>query len=157
MALFVSTFINRVDRKGRVSVPASFRTILTKQSFQGIVVYPSFITDCIEGCGMDFLEDLAASAAATFNVFSTQQTDFNTLVFQKCRQLPWDPEGRVMLPEDILDHARITELAAFVGNSHTFQIWEPEALKAHQAEATVRVRENPPQLMLRSTRGPGVQ
>ena len=106
---------------------------------------------------MDYLEDLAASAAATFNVFSTQQTDFNTLIFQKCRQLPWDPEGRVMLPEDILAHARITDLAAFVGNSHTFQIWEPEALKTHHAEATARVRENPPQLMLRSPRQTGVQ
>ncbi len=149
MALFVSTFINKVDRKGRVSVPASFRSALSAQPFAGIVVYPSFTSAAIEGCGTAFLEDLAASAEASFDLFSPEQDDLNTLIFASSHQLAWDPEGRVVLPEEILAHAHITEQAAFVGKGRTFQIWEPDALKAHQAEARERALKNRPQLVLR--------
>ena len=149
MALFVSTFTNKVDRKGRVSVPASFRAALSTQVFQGIVVYPSFIGAAIEGCGMDFLEDVAAASSTTFDLFSAEQDDLNTLIFSSSHQLAWDPEGRVVLPEEILAHAGIGELAAFVGKGRSFQIWEPEALKAHTAEARARALANRPQLTLR--------
>lgn len=154
MALFVSTFINKVDRKGRVSVPATFRAALASQTFQGIVIYPSFTTAAVEGCGMDFMEDLAASASESFDLFSTEQDDINTLIFSSSHQLAWDPEGRVVLPEDILAHANIAEQAAFVGKGRTFQIWEPEALKAHQAEARARALANRPHLSLKKPGAP---
>ncbi|HLN25814.1 MAG TPA: division/cell wall cluster transcriptional repressor MraZ [Patescibacteria group bacterium] len=149
MALFVSTYTNKVDKKGRVSVPASFRAALSHQSFQGIVVYPSFTSAAVEGCGTDFLEELAAATSASFDLFSTEQDDLNTLIFSSSHQLSWDPEGRVVLPEDVMTHAAITEQAAFVGKGRTFQIWEPEALKAHTAEARARAMANRPQLILR--------
>ncbi|HIJ39173.1 MAG TPA: division/cell wall cluster transcriptional repressor MraZ [Rhodospirillaceae bacterium] len=149
MALFVSTFVNKVDSKGRVSVPAPFRAALTQQSFGGIVVYPSFTQAAIEGCGTDFLEDLANSASASFDLFSAEQNDLNTLIFSSSHQLAWDPTGRVQIPEDVLAHAQITEQAAFVGMGRTFQIWEPGALKIHQAEARSRALKNRPQLILR--------
>jgi len=149
MALFVSTYTNKVDKKGRVSVPASFRAALSQQSVQGIVVYPSFTSAAVEGCGIDFLEELAAATAANYDMFSPEQDDLNTLIFSSSHQLAWDPEGRVVLPEEVLAHAAITEQAAFVGKGRTFQIWEPEALKFHTAEARARAMANRPQLNLR--------
>lgn len=148
MALFVSTFINKVDRKGRVSVPASFRAALASQMPQGIVVYPSFTAAAIEGCGNDHLEKLADSTTAAFDLFSPEQEEINSLIFGSSYQLTWDPEGRVVLPEDILAHANITDLAAFFGKGHTFQIWEPEALKTYKEELRVRALEKRPQIAL---------
>lgn len=153
MALFVSTFSNKVDKKGRVSVPASFRAALASQTFQGIVIYPSFTTAAVEGCGMDFMEELAASASENFDLFSPEQDDLNTLIFSTSHQLAFDPEGRVVLPEEIIAHANITEQAAFVGMGRKFQIWEPEALKIHQAEARARALANRPQLSLKKPGG----
>jgi MraZ protein len=153
MALFVSTIINKVDRKGRVSVPAPFRANFAGQSFQGIVVYPSFTSAAVEGCGTDFLEDIAAATTTSYNLFSPEQDDLNTLIFSSSHQLAWDPEGRVVLPEEILAHANITEFAAFVGMGKTFRIWEPEALKAFQAEARARAMAQRPQLPLRRPEG----
>jgi MraZ protein len=153
MALFVSTFTNKVDRKGRVSVPASFRAALSNQMPQGIVVYPSFTFAAIEGCGNDFLEQLADSTTAAFDLFSPEQDDLNTLIFSSSHQLTWDPEGRVILPEEILAHANITEQAAFVGKGRTFQIWEPEALKKHTAETRARAVEKRLQMALRAPVG----
>ncbi len=55
MAVFIGTFENKVDRKGRVSVPAQFRQTLAAQSFQGIVAFRSYRADAIEACGFDFM------------------------------------------------------------------------------------------------------
>src|ERR1039458_3725647 len=116
MGLFVSTHINKVDRKGRVSVPSSFRATLAEQAYPGIVVYPSFKQDAVyEGCSLDYLERLAAAASKQYDVFSPEQDDLNTLIYSESHQLSWDPEGRVILPEVLLSHVGITEQVAFVG------------------------------------------
>ncbi|MCH7544649.1 MAG: MraZ N-terminal domain containing protein, partial [Proteobacteria bacterium] len=59
--LFLSTFINKVDRKGRVSVPAPFRASLAGQVFNGIVAFRSYRQAAIEGCGIDRMERLSDS------------------------------------------------------------------------------------------------
>lgn len=146
MALFVSTFINKVDKKGRVSVPASFRATLVGQPVQGIVLFPSFTAPAAEGCAPEFLEELAANTTAAFNMFSEEQDDIATLVFSSSHQLSWDTEGRVLLPEAILACANIGEAAAFVGKGRTFQIWEPEAYKAREAEVRARALAKRPQV-----------
>ena len=42
--MFLSTYVNKVDRKGRVSVPATFRASLAAetQRFPGVIVFPSY-------------------------------------------------------------------------------------------------------------------
>ena len=45
-----------------------------------------------------------------------------------------------MLPEQLCQHAGITENAAFVGLGRTFQIWEPQRFEKHQQEMRERAR-----------------
>lgn len=148
MGLFLSTFMNKVDKKGRVSVPASFRASLAQLPFQGIVAYRSFTTPCIEGCGIDFMERLSESTQE-FDAFSTEQESITSLIFADARQLAWDPEGRIVLPEDVIAHAGIGEACAFVGKGKTFQIWEPSAYKAVEAEIRARALQTRPTLPLK--------
>jgi len=147
MRLFLSTFINKVDKKGRVSVPATFRAALSDQPFAGIVAYRSFAAPCVEGCGLDFLQRLS-EGAQQFDAFSSEQDDIASLIFADSRQLSWDPEGRVLLPEDLLAHAGISESAAFVGKGATFQVWEPEAYRAVDAEIRARALKSRPTVPL---------
>lgn len=148
MALFTGTHINRVDRKGRVSVPASFRTSLGKEDTAGIALFASFTQKAIEGCGTNLLDALADRALANYSFYAGSVDNLATHIFEVTEQLAWDPEGRVMLPDDFLTHAGITDHAAFVGKGRFFQIWEPEALKAQRAADAARIAANPPQLML---------
>ena len=148
MALFLSTFVNKVDKKGRVSVPSTFRAALTGQAFQGVVAYRSFTSACIEGCGMDFMERLS-DGAQSLDAFSSEQENLSALIFADARQLAWDPEGRIALPLDIMEHAGITETVAFVGKGQTFQIWQPEAYKLVEAEIRARALQSRPTLPLR--------
>ena len=56
---------------------------------------------------------------------------------------PVDPEGRIILPEILTEHAPITESAAFVGWAR-FQIWEPTRFAEHQATLRERARRQGP-------------
>lgn len=150
MTLFVSTIVNKVDRKGRVSVPAQWRAALASQSFAGVVCFPSFTHGCLEGMGMDRLEKMAESLDR-LDMFSVEQDDMTQLIFAAARQLSFDTEGRILLPEDFLAHAGISESAAFVGRGRTFQIWEPDAQRAAMADSMRRASATRPTLKMTQT------
>ncbi|HWK45999.1 MAG TPA: division/cell wall cluster transcriptional repressor MraZ [Stellaceae bacterium] len=138
MALFLSTIVNKVDRKGRVSVPAPFRSALAGQSFNGIVAFRSFKLDAIECRDMATMEEMAARLD-TLEQFSEDYDSLATL-FADSQQLGFDGEGRIMLSQDLIAHAGIGESAAFVGLGSTFQIWEPVAFERHKQAQRERAR-----------------
>jgi MraZ protein len=138
LALFLSTFVNKVDRKGRVSVPATFRAALSGQSFSGIVAFRSFKTSAVDCSGIDRMEEMSARLES-LEQFS-EDYDNLALLFADAQQLPFDGEGRIVLPEALAEHAGITDSAAFVGLGRTFQIWEPESYKRYPAEARERAK-----------------
>jgi MraZ protein len=140
MALFIDTFVNKIDRKGRVSVPASYRAALAGQVFQGIVAFPSFKFAAIQCAGMDWMAQLTESVGRV-DLFSDEHDDLTATLFADAKQLAFDGEGRIMLPESLALHAGIGDTAAFVGRGHTFEIWQPEALETYKAEARRRALE----------------
>jgi MraZ protein len=141
MALFISTFVNKVDRKGRVSVPASFRTALRGQTFNGVVAFRSYREATIEACAIDRMEELSQSLDA-LDQFSAEQDALASTIFADAHQLPFDGDGRIILPPVLAEHASITDSAAFVGRGSTFQIWAPETFARHQDAARKRVAEH---------------
>ncbi len=140
MALFLSTQVNKIDKKGRISVPAAFRTALASQAFQGVVLFRSLRFGAVEGCGMDRMERLS-QGLDNFVQFSSEQSDLSASIFADAQPLLFDPEGRVMLPELLIEHAKIKDAAAFVGCGATFQIWNPDLFSKHQLEARNRVQK----------------
>jgi MraZ protein len=150
MGLFTGTHINKVDRKGRVSVPAQFRASLAQETLQGIVLFPSFTHDGVfEGCGFSLLERIAAASASQFDFFSDEMEDIGAVISGESQQLSWDSEGRVVLPESVLQHTNVTEQVAFVGKMHRFQLWHPDAYAAHKTEAMARIKANKPKFLLK--------
>ena len=139
VAVFLSTFANRVDRKGRVSVPASFRAVLDRQASAGIILYPSFKHPCIEGSGDERIEQIVNSIDA-LDAFSDEAENLQTILADS-RQLVIDSDGRIVMPPDLLKYAEIDEIATFVGLGKSFQIWEPDAYASHRTENRTKARE----------------
>jgi MraZ protein len=124
VALFLSTFINKIDVKGRVSVPAQFRVSLASQDFSGIIIYESFINDCIEGCDLNRIKALSDSID-NLDPFSEERDAFATAILGSAVQLAFDSDGRVILPQILIKKAEIKDQAVFVGKGSTFEIWQP--------------------------------
>ena len=51
MAALIGRHINKIDKKGRVSVPKPFRDALADQDFQGVYAFPSFKHAAVESDG----------------------------------------------------------------------------------------------------------
>lgn len=134
MALFLSTFTNKVDSKGRVSVPAQFRASLVNKDFSGIVVYESFVNDCIEGCDIERIKKISESID-NLDPFSEERDAFATTVLGGSVQLSMDSEGRVVLPESLLKTAKIKDSVVFLGKGSTFEIWQPAKFEEYAAKA----------------------
>lgn len=145
--LFLSRFDNKVDKKGRVSVPAPYRALLAGQSFAGIVIYPSPVVAAIDGCAMDRMEELSRGID-TFNPFSEEYNAFANSILAQAHALQFDGEGRVLLPEPLLEHAGVEAIATFAGLGQTFQIWAPERYDAHLAAARQKAKEQAAQFEL---------
>ncbi|KAA0688352.1 division/cell wall cluster transcriptional repressor MraZ [Azospirillum brasilense] len=132
MAIFLSTYVNKVDRKGRCSIPAQFRQSLAKTSAPGTVyLWPSLNHQALEGADQDYLDVLSESLESP-DLDSDERDMIETFIFGKLIPVSLDTEGRIVLPKELAEFAGIDEEAAFIGRRKTFQIWEPGALKAHE-------------------------
>ncbi|MDE6481383.1 MAG: division/cell wall cluster transcriptional repressor MraZ [Alphaproteobacteria bacterium] len=147
MSLFLSSYENRLDTKGRISVPASFRASIPTDKFAGVVLYRSFTNNCIEGVTMARMEQLAA-ATDKMGVFDSGLDDLTAMLFADARPLAFDVAGRIVVPADMLRHAGITDRAVFVGRGNSFQIWEPAAFRAAQERSLRNLRAARPDIKI---------
>ena len=122
--MFLSTFENKLDKKGRVSVPASFRSYLSNLGYNGVICYPSFNNICIEAWPQDRIEKIS-SAIDSLNPFEEKKDYFATSILSESINLQFDSEGRILITNKLLKHAKIKNSMLFVGQGKTFQIWEP--------------------------------
>lgn len=140
MALFLSSFENKIDKKGRISVPAPFRMALANETFTGTVLFRSYKFPTIEGCGISRMQRFA-DALDAMDQFSDEMDDLASTIFADAHQLAFDGDGRIVLPKALMDHAELEEKAVFVGRGATFQLWNPLKFAQHQEEARKRAQE----------------
>jgi transcriptional regulator MraZ len=139
MDRFVSNITLRLDSKGRVSIPASFRSVLARDGFDGLYCYPALGRPAIDAGGNALMAEIEA-VIARYAPFSEEREQFAVALYGTSETLKIDGEGRVSLSETLKRHAGITEAVAFVGLGHKFQIWEPGRFQSELAEATQKVR-----------------
>jgi len=140
MDRFVSNTTLRLDSKGRVSIPASFRTVLGRDGFDGLYCYPALDRPAIDAGGNALMSEIEA-LIARYQPFSEAREQFALALYGTSETLKIDGEGRVVLSDSLKRHAGITDQVAFVGLGHKFQIWEPGRFQSELAEATQKVRE----------------
>lgn len=137
---FVSTFTNRLDTKGRVSIPASFRAVLVRDGFEGLYCCPTLDRQAVDAGGNKLRDQIRESLLA-FEAFSEDHEYLSTTLIGESEILKIDQDGRVVLSDAIKSHAGIGERVTFVGQGYKFQIWEPDRFTAYREEAKNRVRD----------------
>ncbi len=140
MALFLSTYTNKVDKKGRVSVPASFRNALADQLHHGVVAFASSQHSCLEGFDWAKMDEIS-ERMDHYDLFSDEQDDLATTIFGESVQLLIDGDGRVVLPAHLMEAAQITSEATFVGLGRKFQIWSPKMFERRKMQARNSVQD----------------
>jgi MraZ protein len=139
MERFVSHYVLRLDAKGRVSVPAPFRTVLARDGFEGLYCHRALDRPALEAGGNALLAEIEA-LITSYPPYSDQREQFALSLYGTSETLKFDGEGRIVLTDSLKEHAGITDAATFVGLGHKFRIWEPGRFRAELAEATEKVR-----------------
>jgi MraZ protein len=139
--MFVSTTINGIDSKGRVSVPADFRSTVIEQGFSGVYVWRSPYGDHLEGGGLRLLEELH-DAIEDMDPYDPARTAHERVIFGGAKALMFDSTGRVTLPKGLMEHAGLDKQAVFIGMGQRFEIWDPDSHAEAEEEALKLAREN---------------
>ena len=161
MAALIGRHTNKIDKKGRISVPKAFRDALFKpvleerdapDLFSGVYLYRSFKYPSIEGCGEMFIQRIIDSLDE-LELFSDKQDDLAVTLLENSYQIAYDTEGRILLPTELRAYAGLNEEAVFVGRGTRFQIWEPEAYKVYNHKAFERLKSQGARLKLKPLQG----
>ena len=139
MDRFVANFTLRLDSKGRVSIPASFRSVLARDGFDGLYCYPALASPAIDAGGNALMAEIE-TLATRHAPLSEQRERLALALYGTSETLRLDGEGRVVLSDTLKRHAGITSEVAFVGLGHKFQIWEPGKFRTQLAQATQKLR-----------------
>ncbi len=151
MDRFVSTFTNKIDAKGRVSIPAPFRAVLERDGYasagsSGIYCYPSLDAPALD-CGGERLAKKIDGLLAGLPDYSDERDELSVALYGDVQILSVDGDGRIVVPEALRAHAGLTEAGGggqvtFVGLGDKFQIWAPVAFEARRKAARDKVQEH---------------
>ncbi|KJV68890.1 division/cell wall cluster transcriptional repressor MraZ [Candidatus Neoehrlichia procyonis] len=142
MKLFLSTYYNKVDLKGRVSIPASFRLVLENENsvLSGLILNKSYLNDCIEGSSIKRMEMLNVSIEK-MNILPEIQDALFTFLLGNSVNVSFDPDGRVIIPKKLLSEVGIKDQAIFVGKGRIFEIWNPDKFEKYK-EKMIKIVES---------------
>ena len=146
MDRFVSTFTNKIDAKGRVSIPAAFRSVLERDGYKqgdggGIYCYPSLDAPALD-CGGERLAQKIDGLLSGLPDYSDERDELSVALYGDVHVLSVDGDGRIVLPEGLRAHAGLSSQVTFVGLGDKFQIWQPERFAERREAARAKVHEH---------------
>ena len=153
MDLFLSTYENKLDSKGRVSVPAPYRSVLERNR-SPLYIYKSLTLPCLEGCGPERISQIV-DAIDEMDSLSKEAEVLQTMLFS-AQEMKIDSDGRMLLPAEFVDFAGLDGVALFAGIGRSFQIWRPDRHQQREQESRQKAgQQGVPRLTLgrRGTQG----
>ncbi len=137
--VFRGEFHQKVDGKGRVSIPAGFRRVLEAQDPDWessrrprfVIVYGDERRQHLECFSITAMDDVDARIAAMPRG-TPERRAIETLVYTLSLEAEVDEDGRIVLPQKLRDKIGLGSEAYFAGTADTFQIWKPETYAARE-------------------------
>ncbi len=146
MDRFVSTFTNKIDAKGRVSIPAPFRAVLERDGYSqgsvgGIYCYPSIDAPALDAGGERLAQKIDGLLAGLPD-YSDERDELSVALYGDVQVLGIDGDGRIVLPEGLRRHAGLQDHVTFVGLGDKFQMWAPQAFEERRSRAREKAQEH---------------
>jgi MraZ protein len=133
MATFRGTYQHSIDHKGRVSIPARFRRLLSGDANETFVVLRG-LDACVSLFPADEfkrLEDRLRSRS-----FSDQTNRrYQRLLLLDSRDETLDAQGRVAIPPSLIAHAGLKKEVLVNGVLDHIEIWSPEIFEKYMASS----------------------
>jgi len=131
---FIATYAGTLDSKGRVCIPAVWRQVLATQNTSGVYVSPSLDETSLTGFGEEMMTSELKRLEGLDPLFSGAYNDLAAPLVSGASSLPIDENGRVRLPDELIEAAGLKDRVVFVGVGAKFEIWNPETYAPVRAQ-----------------------
>ena len=145
--MFLSTSHNKIDLKYRVSIPASFRVNLEKNN-ENLILFKSLQFKCIEGTTSSRMQTYV-NAIDELDALSDEAFVLRMMMADSF-EIKFDINGRVVIPDTLMNFAHLSEKAVFMGIGESFYIWSPAEYENQYTKSQQILRaKGPPKLFLK--------
>ena len=137
--MFRGRFVHTVDTKGRVAIPASFRTELGRRSDRPPIL--TNMVDCLALYPYDDWEKLEERLVSV-DPFMLEGQDLQRFMISGAADTPLDAQGRILIPPYLREHAKLEREVTLAGVGPRIEIWD----KTRFDEQLARTQERFPEI-----------
>lgn len=120
---FTGNIDAKVDEKGRVFVPSSFRKILNKTEVQGLIMRRDVFQRCLVLYPQEVWDAQVDAITQRTSIFDRQGRDNLRRFVAGAEAITLDSGGRMLIPRRYLDETGIQNDVRFIGVDNTIEIW----------------------------------
>jgi len=143
--LFLSTFETKIDKKGRISIPARYRLLLEK-SDEELILFSTPESNYVQGCGNNYIKRLWETNLELDQI--SNEALYIQDILSDSIHAKIDAEGRIILSEKLIEIAKLTITVLFAGRGETFQIWDPKNFNIAKEERSKKAISAGPQSLI---------
>ena len=146
--LFLSIYETKIDKKGRISIPARYRSLLEK-SDEELILFSTPESNYVQGCGNNYIKRLWETNLELDQI--SNEALYIQDILSDSIHAKIDAEGRILLSEKLIEIAKLTSTVLFAGRGETFQIWDPKNFNAAKEERSKKaILAGPQSLILKN-------
>jgi len=118
-----------IDDKNRLTLPAKFR-----QAFADGIVVTRGLDGCLYAFRREDWDRLVESRLATLDPLSPEGRRLERFFYSGASETELDKQGRVMVPRELIEHAKLGREVVVAGVNDRLEIWDRAAWRKELAE-----------------------
>ena len=135
MQHFIGSYECKADAKGRIMLPAALKKQLSNHLNKSFVVKRAVFNSCLELYPLDQWESLMEKVNK-LNRFNKKNNDFIRRFTAGVKLLEIDATGRLLIPKDLTNHAKISKEVVVSSVVNILEIWDKDLYEKAIDEAT---------------------
>lgn len=120
---FTGNIDAKVDEKGRVFVPSSFRKVLQKNEDNSLVLRRDVFQHCLILYPQEIWDAQVDAVSARTNMFDRRGREALRRFVAGAEVVTLDSGGRILIPKRYLEEANIESELRFIGVDNIIEIW----------------------------------
>ena len=136
--MFTGSYFHFMDNKGRVSIPHRYREIVQERQDKQLI-----LTN-FQGYILAFPQSEWLKVEAKFAeqpLFRKTTRDVQRFLIAGVEECPLDRQGRILIPANLRDYAKLSREVALVGAVRCFEIWDRQAFEGHRKQLEKSITE----------------
>ena len=129
--MFIGEFVASIDDKGRISIPAKFRT--ASSGLKSKVVVTRGLDNSLFLYTLDEWKKLAEKLAS-LPISTANSRAFSRLMLAGAMDCDIDKQGRIILPAYLKEFAKIKKRLIFAGLYSRIELWSEELWNKYKAQ-----------------------